>query len=154
MLQTMRSGLGTGLLVAACAMVLVGGFSYTWSSAQTTGRTNPPLVIPSMYGADLFAFYCASCHGRDGKGGGPVVVALNVRPPDLTTIAERHGRTFPREWVESFVIGNRDPLTAAHGSKDMPVWGPIFRGLDANDQLNRLRIESIVGHIESIQQKE
>ena len=39
---------------------------------QTTGPTSPALIIPSMHGQDLFNFYCASCHGRDGKGGGPV----------------------------------------------------------------------------------
>jgi mono/diheme cytochrome c family protein len=102
---------------------------------------------------DLFAFYCASCHGRDGKGNGPTAPALNVKPPDLTTLAARNLGTFPKAWVESFVTGNREPLPAAHGSKDMPVWGPIFRALDPNDAANRVRIENIVGHIESIQAK-
>ena len=39
--------------------------------AQTTFRPNPPLVSGSLTGGDLFQFYCATCHGRDGKGSGP-----------------------------------------------------------------------------------
>jgi mono/diheme cytochrome c family protein len=120
-------------------------------AGQITGAQKPPLVIPSMYGQDLFNFYCASCHGRDGRGRGPVVPALNVALPDLTTLAARNGGEFPREFVESFVTGNRTPLVPAHGSKEMPVWGPIFQALDPNTTANRVRIENIVTYIGSIQ---
>ncbi len=120
---------------------------------QTTGQRNPPLVIASMSGRDLFEFYCASCHGRDGKGGGPVVPSLKSLPPDLTTIARRNGGKFPRDRVESLVAGDREWSTTVHGSKEMPVWGPIFRGLDASDTMNKVRIANIVGHIEAMQAK-
>jgi len=30
---------------------------------------------------------CALCHGPDGKGGGPLAIAKNLPPPDLTTLA-------------------------------------------------------------------
>jgi TonB family protein len=122
------------------------------AAAQVTGPKTRALIIPSMYGQDLFDFYCASCHGRDGKGRGPVVPALTVSPPDLTLLTARHGGTFPRAFVESFVTGNRAP--AAHGSKDMPVWGPIFLALDPNAAANKVRIENIVAHIESIQNQQ
>ena len=122
------------------------------ASAQTTGPTNPPLVISSMYGRDLFEFYCASCHGRDGTGGGPVAPALRVTPPDLTMIAARNRGMFPRTRVEAFVTGAQE-VPAAHGSKEMPVWGPVFSGLDPNDKANRVRITNIVDYIASIQAK-
>jgi mono/diheme cytochrome c family protein len=122
------------------------------ASVQTTGPTKPPLVLSSMYGRDLFEFYCASCHGRDGTGGGPVVQALRVPPPDLTRIAARNGGTFPRAGVQAFVTGDKE-VPPAHGSKEMPVWGPIFRDLDANDKSNRVRIANIVDYIASIQAK-
>jgi mono/diheme cytochrome c family protein len=121
-------------------------------AGQQTGRTPPPLLIPSMSGGDLFRFYCASCHGRDGKGDGPVASALNRRPPDLTSIARRNSGRFPTDRVERFVTGDRDP-SPAHGSADMPVWGPIFQSLDPQDQMNRIRIENVVAFIESIQSK-
>jgi mono/diheme cytochrome c family protein len=106
-----------------------------------------------MSGRDLFEFYCASCHGRDGKGKGPVAPALKTPPPDLTTIAQRSGGIFPRARVQSLVTGDGDRLAAAHGSKEMPVWGPIFRGLDASDAVNKVRIANIVGHVEAMQPK-
>ena len=133
------------------ALALIGGGG-VGVAGQQTGRTPPPLMIPSLAGGDLFRFYCASCHGRDGKGDGPVASALNRRPPDLTTMARRNGGRFPTDRVERFVTGDREP-TIAHGSVDMPVWGPIFQALDPQDRMNRVRIENVVAFIESIQTK-
>jgi mono/diheme cytochrome c family protein len=141
--------LSTIPLTAVCLLLAL---CYPSLSGQTTGQKNPPLVISSMYGRDLFEFYCATCHGRDGKGGGPAAAALNVPTPDLTTIAKRNGGTFPKAGVRSFVTGDQDRPISAHGSKDMPVWGPIFRSLDPTDTTNNVRIENIVGYVESIQQ--
>ena len=141
------------LLASVIGAFVGAGLLQSWAFPQTTGPQNPSLVISSMSGRDLFAFYCASCHGRDGHGSGPAVPALRVPPPDLTTIATRNGGTFPHARVESFVTGDRDQLTPAHGSKEMPVWGPIFGGLDPNDTMNKVRVANIVGYIESIQAK-
>jgi mono/diheme cytochrome c family protein len=131
--------LGAGIWLAAMA------------SGQTTGPRNPPLVIASMVGRDLFEFYCASCHGRDGKGGGPVASALKTPPSDLTTLAHRNGGAYPRERVETFVTLGGAPPTRAHGSPDMPVWGPIFGGLEARDAATRIRIGNIVDYVASLQ---
>jgi mono/diheme cytochrome c family protein len=120
---------------------------------QTTGHQNPPLVVASLSGHDLFEFYCATCHGRDGKGSGPAVPALTVPPPDLTGIAARNAGIFPRAQVEAFVTGGQSRPLPAHGSKDMPVWGPIFRGLDAHDAMNRERIANLVEYIATLQAK-
>jgi mono/diheme cytochrome c family protein len=119
--------------------------------AQTTGPANPPLVIRSLVGSDLFEFYCASCHGRDGKGNGPVASALKVPPPDLTLLARRNGGAFPDERVKTFVTNNRDVLTSAHGTSDMPVWGPVFRALESSDARVKVRIANIVAYLKSIQ---
>ena len=121
-------------------------------AGQQRERTPARLVIPSMSGGDLFRFYCASCHGQDGKGEGPVAAALTRRPPDLTTIARRNGGPFPTDQVAGFVTGNREP-TLAHGSAEMPVWGPIFWALDPQDRINRIRIENVVAFVASIQAK-
>lgn len=121
--------------------------------AQTTVRTPPPLVIPSMSGLDLFRFYCASCHGPDGRGQGPVAVSLRTTPPDLTTLSLRHGGSFPRHDVELYFTGDEPRPVAAHGSKDMPVWGPIFRALDPDDRTRKVRIANIVDYMESLQAK-
>jgi mono/diheme cytochrome c family protein len=118
----------------------------------TFAQRNPPLVIGSMAGRDLFGFYCATCHGRDGKGTGPVAAALKTPPADLTIIARRNGGRFPRSDVIAFVADEKTPI-AAHGPREMPVWGPIFRALDPSDTRTKVRIDNLVTYIESIQAK-
>ena len=78
---------------------------------------------------------------------------MRVPLPDFTRLTTRNGGTFPQARVESFVTGEQDRLSPAHGSTDMPVWGPIFRSLDPNDTMNTVRVAKIVDYIESIQAK-
>jgi mono/diheme cytochrome c family protein len=118
---------------------------------QSTGQRTPSLVIPSMAGQDLFSFYCSSCHGRDGKGNGPVAPVLKVPPADLTTLRRRNGGIFPKERLVGFVAGGGTMLSGAHGSNEMPVWGPIFMTLDPSDRLTVIRIENVVQYLETIQ---
>jgi cbb3-type cytochrome c oxidase subunit III len=138
---------GRALLFMMFAAVAIGAPVMT----QARQTTIPPLVIPSLYGRDLYAFYCASCHGRDAKGEGPVAPALKAAPPDLTRLAIANGGVFPRARIEAIVSGRADPPMAVHGSREMPVWGPIFNGLDRNEAANRARIASIVDYLDSIQ---
>lgn len=121
--------------------------------AQSARQELPPLGIESLGATDSYVFYCASCHGRTGKGDGPVAATMRVKPADLTTLAERNGGTFPRERVEAYVTGTGRPI-AAHGGSDMPVWGPAFRALDASDTRARVRVAAIVDHLESLQAAE
>ena len=111
-----------------------------------------PLVIDSMAGPDLFQFYCAPCHGRDGRGRGPVAAVLKTPPADLTKIAEKRAGTFPRADIIGFV-SEGSALIPAHGTIDMPVWGPIFRSLDSSEARTRARIDNLVSYLESIQAK-
>ncbi len=140
--------------LASLSVLLVAGLGSLSAAAQTTGQAPPALVISSTTGRDLFAFYCSSCHGRDGKGDGPVAPVLKTPPPDLTMIAARHGGTFPTTEVESTVSGNGGSLMRSHGTREMPVWGPIFHALDpASETLTRVRIANLVSYIESLQRK-
>jgi mono/diheme cytochrome c family protein len=106
-----------------------------------------------MAGQDLFSFYCSSCHGRDGKGNGPMAAVLKVPPADLTTLRRRNGGIFPKERLVGFVAGGGTMLSGAHGSNEMPVWGPIFMTLDPSDRLAVIRIENVVQYLETIQSK-
>jgi mono/diheme cytochrome c family protein len=120
-------------------------------SSQNPQR--PPLVIPSVAGQDLFGFYCATCHGADAKGKGPVAQALKTPPPDLTQLTKRSGGAFPRARVTQFVAGGGTMPSGAHGSTEMPVWGPIFLSLDPSDRMTIIRIENLVQYLESLQVK-
>jgi hypothetical protein len=134
------------------AIVLSGGSRGVRTPGDARSlQVQPPLVIHSMYGRDLYAFYCASCHGRDGRGSGPLAPALHAEPPDLTQLALRNGGVFPRLRIEAIVDGRVDPPLPVHGAREMPVWGPIFSGLDGNAAANRVRIENIVTYLETFQ---
>ena len=137
--------------LAAAALTVASAISATVDARQTTGPKLPPLVIESMYGPDLFRMYCASCHGRDGTGNGPVAAALKVPPPDLTILSLRQNGVFPEKQVEIVITG--PAAVPAHGSDEMPVWGLIFRALDPNDGRAKARIKNLVAHIRSIQQR-
>src|SRR5262245_24811899 len=109
----------------ALALALTFWVTTVWTTygRQTTSPRRPPLIIDSMAGHDTYSFYCASCHGARGKGDGPTASALEIKPPDLTLLARRRGGTFPRSDIEAFVRGGGRPVPA-HGSGEMPVWGP------------------------------
>ena len=139
-------------IVRGCTLAIALGAGFG-AFAQTTGPRVPPLVIHSLAGQDLFDFYCATCHGRDAKGKGPVAPALKVPPPDLTRLARDNGGAFPRRRVAMFVTHDGHVLAPAHGTSDMPVWGPVFRGLDLSDTLVKLRIANVVDYIASMQDK-
>jgi hypothetical protein len=126
----------------------------TWTAfaSQRSTPPMPPLIIESMTGGDTFAFYCASCHGLHGKGDGPTAAALKTMPADLTLLARNAGGTFPRTEIDAFVTGMGRPIPA-HGSGDMPVWGPIFRALDPSDTRVKVRIANLVDYLQSIQAK-
>jgi mono/diheme cytochrome c family protein len=114
------------------------------------GKQAEPL-IGSLKGSDLFRAYCAPCHGDDGKGNGPVAGALNTKPTDLTTIASRNGGVFPTQRVSKSIAG--DDLVLAHGSREMPIWGPIFHQVEWDKDLGNVRLQNVVKYVESIQKK-
>ncbi|HEV2200292.1 MAG TPA: c-type cytochrome [Bryobacteraceae bacterium] len=108
-------------------------------------------LIPSIKGPDLFHAYCASCHGMDAKGGGPMAASLKIAPADLTRISARNGGVFPKMRVERIISGEEQPASG-HGSSAMPVWGPIFSQVTADVDLGRVRIDNLALYLMSIQQ--
>lgn len=86
---------------------------------------------PSV-GAEYFASYCAACHGRDGKGDGPMAEIVAIRTPDLTTLAARSGGVFPMAEAAAQIDGRNAVL--AHGGQ-MPIFGGFFDGDDVILQL-------------------
>jgi mono/diheme cytochrome c family protein len=109
----------------------------------------PP--IHTVDGAQIFQGYCASCHGADGTGGGPAAPALKHKVPDLTQISKRSGNRFPRARIHDVIDGTE--TAAAHGSREMPIWGPIFHQIGADQDLGNVRTENVIRYLESIQRK-
>ncbi len=100
----------------------------------------------------MYIAYCASCHGQGGMGNGPAAAALKAKATDLTLLAVKNGGRFPDAHIAEIIKG--DSLTPAHGSKEMPVWGPVFLTLGRHDPAQeQMRIHNLTTYLESIQQK-
>jgi mono/diheme cytochrome c family protein len=103
-------------------------------------------------GEKTFLTYCASCHGIDGTGNGPVAKALKPPPTNLTLIAKNNGGRFPAGFVGAVLKFGRN--LSAHGSQDMPVWGALFKTIDpVHDPSGQKHINDVVAYIESLQTK-
>ena len=103
-------------------------------------------------GDKLFGNYCAACHGARGAGNGPMTPALKTKVPDLTLIAKRNGGTFPTDLVQAMVSGEK-PAGLSHGTREMPVWGPIFSSDISDRDYGKLRVYNVTKYLESLQKK-
>lgn len=119
-----------------------------WPQAIKRESARP---IDSVQGADVYQAYCAVCHGKDGKGHGPAAPALKMPVPDLTMLAKKSGG-FSSADVEAAVLGT-GKMTPAHGSPEMPIWGPVFRALNPDEGMRKLRLVNLIKYIESLQAK-
>jgi mono/diheme cytochrome c family protein len=100
----------------------------------------------------MFTAYCGACHGLSGRGNGPAAPALKTAPADLTLLTSKNGGQFPELQVAQAIKG--DWVTTAHGSKEMPVWGPVFLYLAHHDPaVMQLRVHNLTKYVQSIQQK-
>jgi mono/diheme cytochrome c family protein len=127
-------------------------------NAQVLAHQNAPparnldqsTVLP-LDGAKIFRNYCASCHGVTGNGDGPVAPALKTKVPLLTTLARRNHGKFPTARVRHTITG--DENHAAHGSREMPVWGLVFHQIENDQDLGYVRLQNVTEYLISIQQK-
>lgn len=117
-------------------------------------------------GADEYRASCASCHGLDGKGDGPIASILMTKPADLTVIAKNSVAQYPYlkageyPFYRVFQIIDGRTLVSGHGERTMPVWGNRYAleiGLDYGPQgaekAIRGRILELVYYIQSIQER-
>ncbi len=137
----MHIAIGTASLLVLC---------YLGSAQQKTIKHVPMKATSPASGREMFNNYCASCHGEDAKGDGPAASALKVAPPDLTTLAKRKGGKFPSAYVASILeFGTSVP---AHGSPEMPIWGPLFRSLNRGNTLQvKQRVTNLTDYLKSLQ---
>ena len=127
-------------------------------SGVAAGQTKSPAekdyerLIYSVKGPDLFRAHCAACHGSDGKGDGPVAPTLKSKPADLTVLARNNRGVFPKQIVLKIISGD-DSSLLAHGSREMPVWGPIFHQIEEDQDFGNVRLQNLEKYLETIQQK-
>ena len=133
------------MLMAVVSFIMLGA---TFASAQEQE------VIDA--GKREFQRSCASCHGADARGNGPVANVLSAKPADLTQMKKKHGGTF-HFWQTYDTISGREEEVAirGHGTREMPIWGDRFRlepGASEQYALGvRGRLLSLVHYLQSIQ---
>jgi mono/diheme cytochrome c family protein len=116
-----------------------------------------------------FQSSCASCHGADGKGKGPISGQLKVLPADLTVLTKNNNGVFPTATVYETIYGSK--IIAAHGTREMPIWGERFNPIanlphavdppydaldparDLREVVVRTRIQAVIDYLNRIQQK-
>jgi mono/diheme cytochrome c family protein len=108
-------------------------------------------------GITEYELACMACHGVDGRGDGPLAKTLKARPADLTQISKANGGRFPSRKVGEMIDGRA--AVAAHGSREMPVWGDRYRAAGSGDspkmveQRARAQIGALVRYLETLQEK-
>ena len=121
--------------------------------------------IPAMLGKVEYLSSCASCHGADGRGDGPVASQLTTPPANLQMISKNRGGVFPSADIYKIIDGRE--TIRAHGTSDMPVWGSAYSaavktmggGGESGLQSQQVeaaingRILSLIYYLESIQVK-
>ncbi len=138
-----------GFLFAGLLMVGIGGVIVSVAQEKGGLKRAPMSYSDPASGKQMYNDYCAACHGPQGRGDGPAVAYLKTPPPDLSTLAQRNGGKFPSYKVYStlkFGTGSN-----AHGTPDMPVWGPLFQKQDRDDNQTALRISNLNAYLESLQ---
>jgi len=103
-------------------------------------------------GRGLYEQHSQLCHGRDGKGDGPLAAELQVTPPNLTEISKRRGESFPEVEIREIIDGRR--VKRAHGTREMPLWGRVFDGpaVKGNEaKASSQSLDQLVVYLRSIQ---
>ncbi len=147
-----RSRDGVFVIVLQGAVLLAGLFAAASTAPDEKAKNqqhDPGRLTQSLNGVDIYRAHCASCHGVAGKGDGPVAPALNTAMPDLSTITQRSGGVFPVARVHKIIIG--DEVILGHGSREMPIWGPIFHQIQEDRDYGEVRLQNITDYLNSIQ---
>jgi mono/diheme cytochrome c family protein len=134
----------SSVIVAILFVALTGVGVFTTqavNASQAKGKNNR--------GRQLYVTYCASCHGEDAKGNGPAAPALKTAPANLTAIAKVDGK-FPALKVQRIISG--DDFITGHGSREMPIWGDIFRKQRVAT-ISTSNVYALTKYVESIQAK-
>ena len=141
----------TILVVIAAVFVLA---MMTWAQDESKKEIKHVPIKPTSAasGEEMYKNYCAVCHGIDGQGNGPAAEALKVPPTDLTVLSQKNGGKYPSMKVAAIIRG--EETLAAHGTKEMPIWGHLFWSMSGGHEAEvQQRVANLNKYIESRQKK-
>jgi mono/diheme cytochrome c family protein len=119
-------------------------------AGQATIKHEPAPYTSPTKGSEMYAVYCAPCHGVAGKGDGPAAYSLKTPPGDLTKLSAKNNGKFPEKAVYNAIRGDVNAPNS-HGSKEMPVWGKIFQSMGRDDADADLRLTNLVAYLKTLQ---
>lgn len=149
--------------------MITSGLKWLMIAALTAGLARAAEAQNVDIGKSEFQSSCASCHGADGKGKGPVSAQLKVPPSDLTLLVKNNNGVFPTAAVFETIYGSK--TVPAHGTREMPIWGERFNPIVAlphavdpsywklagpeqsPEVVVRARILAVIDYLNRIQQK-
>lgn len=139
------------LLTLVATVVLAAGYPRQENGSLSSSKVVVSLPKTSpVDGKQMYMNYCAPCHGSDGRGYGPVAATLKTPPTNLTVMSKSNGGKFPAAHLTAVLdFGSEVP---AHGTAEMPVWGPILAKMDQGSRQQRdLRISNLGRYLRQIQ---
>ena len=146
------TAIGIAATAAIAALILMPAAG---TAQEATVKKAPVVQSNAQSGKQMFTDYCAPCHGKDGTGNGPAASAMNKTPANLAMLAKNNGGKYPAAHVAAVLTFGDEK--AAHGSKEMPVWGQLFESLNWSSSTKEMeakqRINRLNGYIESLQAK-
>ncbi len=126
----------TALTAVALALTL---------AAAATRAADPEPAYSVMAGGETYKSYCANCHGVDGRGEGVIAPTLATKPTDLTQLTAKNDGEYPAERMREVVDGRAE--VAAHGSREMPVWGDSFIWPETDSPARREEVKRTIGEL-------
>ena len=133
--------------IAFAAFIAYGTFA-TAQEKPKIQQTTITHTVPTD-AKEMYTSYCAACHGIDGKGNGPAAKALTKAPADLTQLSAKNGGKFPDIRVRRYIEGADE--VPAHGSRDMPIWGNLFKHAGGGTEGVPIRVRNLSDYIQSLQ---
>lgn len=132
------------LRTAKLAGLAAGVFGLALTASAALAADTAPIYSTAV-GKATYATYCASCHGVDLRGKGDIAATLSSKPTDLTRLAEKNDGVFPEERLSQVVDGRAE--VAAHGTREMPVWGDLFLWPEGDSPERRAQVERKIGEL-------
>ena len=133
--------------IFALAVLVCGIFLFAASVASVQIVASGQASDRNEKGRRLYYQYCASCHGENAMGNGPVAATMKTVPPSLKSLKGPDGK-FPALRVQNIIAGEVD--VPAHGSREMPVWGRYFRQ-KKGDSVAKLNVYALTKYLEAFQ---
>ena len=103
-------------------------------------------------GAQMFATYCATCHGAQGRGDGPASGAYKTTRTNISLLTKHNNGIFPKAYVNGVIAGKTE-LPSHNGANGMPKWRDVLIGVDFQRTPNVVerRIANLTEYVQQLQ---